>query len=378
MDMTDQRGLDGAVGSDVRRFDSATFYDPFDPASACGSTRAPSVRLPGTIVLVMDRSGSMKDRSDGSSTRWELAVGAVRSTLASMSDDVNVGLVLFPTDENCAVSTVPAVAIAPLRTSRAGIFSKLDGSAPDMGNTPMIDATLAGYRMLDAAASLGRSALVVVTDGGESCATSSGSMTINPMEEQNLLGEAAFRASHDVFTFAVGLETSNNLLSALAQSGATPRTPTCQAMCTNNGRVCSTDANCVGGRCTQVVPFFPIKQCTDSPELECCNHRIDTAGFEAEFQRALTTIAERVTQRCVFELPRPTTGNLDLGLVNVGVTFPGNERVVLRRTSITDRDGWDAASSSARTITIGGPICERLRRDAAEVEIVLGCPTLII
>lgn len=64
--------------------------------------------------------------------------------------------------------------------------------------------------------------------------------------------------------------------------------------------------------------------------------------------------------------------------VNVGITFDGEPRQVLPQSGDPATDSWNYTTPEQDAIVIQGPICERLRMSAAEVEIVVGCPTLLI
>ena len=68
----------------------------------------------------------------------------------------------------------------------------------------------------------------------------------------------------------------------------------------------------------------------------------------------------------------------DPGLVNVGVTFEGEDRTVLRRSSDPAVDSWNYVDDTHESILIQGDICDRLLDGSAVVEIVLGCPTILI
>ena len=64
--------------------------------------------------------------------------------------------------------------------------------------------------------------------------------------------------------------------------------------------------------------------------------------------------------------------------MNVGVTFEGESRTVLRRGSDGTMDSWNFVDTDNETLVIQGDICERLLDESATVEIVLGCPTILI
>lgn len=395
---------DGGGGLDAGttpRPDAGAF-DPFDPDSSCGSSAIPTERVPGSLLLVFDRSGSMAstpggdDASSSDPSKWDLAGDAINAALGSTSDDLGAGLMLFPTGEGseCDVvlsSGVPQVAVAPLATSRAEITSALATADPGGGVTPIFDALRAGYDYLDTLDTIGQRGVVLVTDGAENC----------DQEDQDAVYAQASSelADNNYLTFVVGLTTSNSVLSTLAYNGGTPRNDTCLPECTTP--LCTSDADCPGaGTCTTFIAGFPgfcgcatDADCPDpltcesvpflgsqcSGDANCCHYDASEGSFSSDFEMALDDIASRFLDSCVFDLPRgadPST--FDPALVNVGVTFEGEERTVLRRSSDPSGDSWNYTTPDNRSIIIQGPICDRLLTGAADVEIVLGCATILI
>ena len=121
-----------AAGRDtgpMSRLDAAPF-DPFDPANACGLSTVPTEQVPGSLLIVFDKSGSM-DGEVGSSTKWDLATRAINNVLAGTSDELSAGLMLFPSDGDCAVGATPNVPVAPLYKDVVQMWSQTD-----VRNTP--------------------------------------------------------------------------------------------------------------------------------------------------------------------------------------------------------------------------------------------------
>ena len=399
----DGGGIDSNVDGDLPDIPGTDGgeFDPFDPENACGLSTIETERVPGSLLIVFDRSGSM-DSEVGGSTRWDLAVAGINSVLASVSDELNAGLMLFSSDGDCDVNAAPQVPIAPLSTSRSMISSTLSSSSPS-GNTPSYAALERGYDYLDTLESPGQRGLVLVSDGGESC-------------EFERRDEVMLRVQneHDAkgrLTFAVGLDFANNDLSTVAFNGGTPRTPDCLPMCTSGS--CLNESDCGGAPCVQPImgepgfcscendsqcvmpqtcnppPFmFP---CTGLPpsfcmainanrctgEANCCHYNAAASDFQAEFEAALDEIARRLLDSCVFDVPAGSMG-FDPNQVNVGVTFTGQERQVLRRGEDPSVDSWNYTDPSNTSLVIQGPICDELLMGDAIVEIVLGCETILI
>jgi hypothetical protein len=402
VDGVDGGGSSAPDGSAPLTYPDGGPYDPFDPGSACGATAIPTERLPGSLLLVFDRSGSMNNPPGGGSsgpTMWTLSVDAINSVMESLSDDLGAGLLLFPGSASCGVNATPEVPVGPLSSTRAAIRSALSSASPSGGTTPLYEASRRGYRYLDTLDPRGQRGIVVVTDGGENCDDGNRRAFLAQVEEE--------RTRNGYLTYAVGLTVSNNDLSTMAFNGGTPRSDTCLAQCTT--AECYNDADCGGGGSTCVQPFgggsiggIPVpgmcgcttsadcpsplrcesvpflgNQCSGTPN--CCHYNATAGNFRTEFEAALADIARRFLESCVFELPRGTDpSSFDPSLVNVGVTFEGEDRTVLRRSSDESVDSWNYTTSEHRNVVIQGPICERLLSGAATVEIVLGCPTILI
>lgn len=402
-------GGGGMDGSMMMSMDTGTpmptdagFFDPFDPDGGCGATAVPTERVPGSLLIVFDRSGSMDstpggdDPSGGDPSKWDLATGAINTVLSGVSDELSVGLMLFPTGEGdeCDPALgpgVPHVPVAPLSTSRPAIMSSLSSASPTGGNTPIFDALEAGYDYLDTLSGPGQRGIVVVTDGAETCDRDRRDTVLARVTEERTMSSR--------LTYAVGLTTSNATLSSIAYNGGTPRNDTCLPECTTD--TCLNDSDCPGaGTCTSPIPGFPGfcgcstdadcpmpltcesvpflgSQCSGDPN--CCHYDASEGSFGSDFEDALDEIASRFLDSCVFDLPRgsdPST--FDPALVNVGVTFDGEDRDVLGRSTRDDVDSWDFTSDEHDSIIIQGPICDRLLMEAATVEIVLGCATILI
>ncbi|MCB9615621.1 MAG: VWA domain-containing protein [Sandaracinus sp.] len=373
-------GLDGTVA----RPDVGPLPDPFDPRNGCGATAIETERVPGSVLLVFDFSTSMNDDpsgGDGTPSKWDLATDAINDVLTSVPDDLNMGLMLFPdpgASDDCDVVSSPQVAVGPLSTTRSEIASRLS-STPSGGSTPIVNASRSAWNHMLSLSAPGQKGVIVVSDGSETCERdASDEMAVHMEARTNNL-------AYGVTTYAVGLNAKNSLLSGLAYYGGTPRTDTCIPDCSANGRLCTRDADCTSGATCQSVNPFPIPgfpdilACQGGTDGECCHYTASSGGFRAEFEAALEEIAQRFLDSCVFDLPRGSDpGSFDAGQVNVGVTFSGEERTVLGRSEDTGADSWNYTSDAYDSIVIQGPICERLLSGDATVEIVLGCPTILI
>ena len=369
-------------------------FDPFDPGSTCGRSIVETARIPGNVLILFDRSSTMADpptADDSGPTKWSLATSAIVSVLSAVSDELGAGLMMFPSptaSDECVVGAEPQVAVAPLATSRAAIEAELAAASPTGRTTPIVAAARSGFSHLDTLAAPGPRGLVLVTDGADSCG---GDMDA-------LLAEASAELDRGRVTYVVGLTTANNFMSTLALRGGTPRSDTCKAECTS--RQCTGDADCPGAsQCFQPFPIEPglcgcettadcvsPQSCTMLPffgrqclgPTDCCHYNATESRFEEEFQAALAEIAQRFLDSCVFEVPSGDPATFDPALVNVGVTFAGEARMVIPQSTDSAASSWSYTDGSHGSLVIKGPVCERLRASPATVEIVVGCPTLLI
>ncbi|MDQ7842822.1 MAG: VWA domain-containing protein [Armatimonadota bacterium] len=119
------------------------------------------------LEIVLDVSGSMNARL-GTSTRWQTALTVLRSVVARLPDDFNVGLRVYghrlpsTSPQTCRDSEL----MVPIsRLDRTRFLSALTSLRP-RGETPLV------YSALQAAADLrplGGGFIVLITDGEESC-----------------------------------------------------------------------------------------------------------------------------------------------------------------------------------------------------------------
>jgi len=174
----------------------------------CEGVQFQAESVPPNVLIVLDRSGSMDDSIGGGSTKWELAVAAVKTLLTDYGDSVRFGLVLYSSDGDCGPGQV-LVGVGD--GTAADINGEMDGASPD-GSTPIGD-TLDG---LVSYAGLGDTTrdnyILLLTDGEERCDGD---------------GEAAVTAlrnrTPEVKTFVVGFggEVDPDALNAMAVAGGT-------------------------------------------------------------------------------------------------------------------------------------------------------------
>jgi Mg-chelatase subunit ChlD len=122
-----------------------------------------------TVMIVLDRSGSMYDFEDSESERidrWRPSVTAVQSLTSALEDRIAFGLMLFGSDEECGGGET---VVAPAMMTAASIRSALAGDPDDVtgGGTPTASSLEMAQREL--AGVDGQRFVVLVTDGAPNC-----------------------------------------------------------------------------------------------------------------------------------------------------------------------------------------------------------------
>jgi hypothetical protein len=274
-------------------------------------------RVPPTLVLLIDQSGSMEQDMDGSSrwTRLVEALTAPQSPLRARNDELRLGLTLFTS--NAGFGTNPAgprtcpvfQSVDAARTGYSNLESVLLTNFPS-GDSPGAESLAVVAHQLAAAPDASPASILWIVDGyTDSCEaplladeTASTALSVQALTE-------AFDLGVPTQLIDLGLEASPASLSALAQAGA-------------------------GGDITASA-FHPT-----------------TAG---ELATALATTVDRV-QSCEFVLPAPMTAMQAAG-VSVAL---GTTELVWAAT-----DGWELKSPSR--LRLRGGACTELKSAAATV-----------
>ncbi len=347
--------MDGMVTSPI----TDTGPIGLDPDAACGMQNFSTNRTPATLLLLVDRSNSMNDRTAAGTTRWDAARNALRRLIMGLPDETRVGLMFFPTDlvavpaagDSLANYTRSSVVVAPLAMNRMALIAKLNATMAT-GRTPMACALPGAIGQLRMLPGMEARHVVLITDGLPTFdCTGRGRCDPADMvcltEVENLAKTAVLNAARTgaalnpaVQTFTIGTpDASDMFLSSIASNGGTSRS----AMC--------------------------------SPSS--CHYSIADANFEMQLNQALDAIRGR-TATCEYALNMIDPTMADPNLVNVRYRDPmGVERLIPRDR--THMNGWDY-SPGMRSIIFYGPVCAEIRADAAgsaRVQILYGCPTIM-
>jgi Ca-activated chloride channel homolog len=192
--------------------DPAHGVDPLQPQTLLEIPDGPTLdallatwrktKKPADVVLVFDKSGSMRGRP------LQEAQRGAKAFLATLEARDQVTLLFFDR------TVYPAFGPVPLGKARAELESRIDGISAD-GGTALYDATLAAHDLLEARrkAQVHRiRAVVVMTDGADTDSQHKLEATV-----KGLHGEEGGVA---VFTIGYGDEPNQAALEAIAKAGA--------------------------------------------------------------------------------------------------------------------------------------------------------------
>lgn len=355
-EVPDASGLDGSAAP----LDASSRADRSVPDSgfvACETTSAFAEPLPATLMFQVDTSGSMNcaasDRSCATGeptaapddSRWDVFRARLGEALAALGDTTSAGLMHYPFTFACP-STAPDVAIAPLSSARAPIVAALAGLVPE-GITPTHDAVVNALAILRTDAGE-RRYLVLATDGAAtSCLGCDAACSFDELDRDNedLVAAIGAAASEGIPTFVIGVPGSQSyraILSRMASAAGTARPG-----------------------CSDAGPVYCHHDLTD-PSLD----------FGAALRDALASIGEAVVS-CEYEIPPNPDGAFDETRVNVRIVEDdGSEDVVGRDPARAN--GWDYSDDGERII-LHGEACDRAERlRGGRIDVLFGCPTLLI
>jgi hypothetical protein len=165
-------GIGGFNVSDAGRSEAGPTED-----ANCGLQNFALDRRPAIVVLLQDRSTSMRNTLSSGATRWATVVDAVKPVLQQTQAGISWGFKLFPDGKACGVT--PGVNIEPALNNAAAITTALDGikvvanSSDNLGlwdGTPVAPALRQAARYLTSLPSDKQKYILLATDGQPTCA----------------------------------------------------------------------------------------------------------------------------------------------------------------------------------------------------------------
>lgn len=327
-------------------------------------------KVPGNVLFLMDRSGSMQIKLTNGDTRWTDTKTGLFNLLQSLPGTTRAGAMMFPqgdapiqccwisssiNDVTCSCATgqlpgianrcdpatyavpVPVAAISPQQVS--DIEAYVSSSDADFyWGTPLAPALQAAIDQQKASPNDGTKSVVLLTDGYPTSCDSTQNPSANDI--QHVIDAAASGSQDGVRTFVLGVIDGTKgakpaYLSPIAEAGGTSRTPNCTG----------TD-DC----------FYALNNKTFAQDLQAAFDEIQLQAFD-----------------CSFDVPQPQGGAPDFTKVNVQLQTQQGTQQVLRDT--THQDGWDYLPNQ-KHLQLYGNACTELKTDVKnQVEIVVGCIT---
>ncbi len=307
---------------------------PTSNAGSCGSTTMSTTRALADVLIVLDRTDSMKwsltsDQECGGSTdprggrgqpttsctsRMSAVVPAV-GQVVDLNPGINWGLEFFLSpgaSTTCVVDAQPQVGIGSPNAA-ADIKAQLANYSTDL-STPTATALTVATNYLKTVSDGNDKAILLATDGEPNCAAGARDWGTSDMAGATAAAKAAYEAGFPVYVIGIGPSVTN--LTQLAQAGGTN-------------------------------DYYPAT----SPE---------------QLNAALSSVAKVVSATCTFKGAGTPP---DKNLVYVYV----DKKLVGQSSS----NGWvfDAGDASGATITLTGKTCDDMMAGVtSEVQIVFGCP----
>jgi len=163
----------------------------------------------GSVILVLDGSGSMKEPAGDGQTRMEAAKDGLRGVIDKLPADSSVGLRLYgSTISDGPGSCKDSELVVPVEKVDKDALAKGVDSLQPLGNTPIAYALEQAVKDLP---SEGPTSIVLVSDGEENCGG-------DPCEVARDLSQSG----HDLYVDVVGLQVNaaaRNQLTCIASAG---------------------------------------------------------------------------------------------------------------------------------------------------------------
>jgi serine/threonine-protein kinase len=140
-------------------------------------------RSPVTWQYVLDVSQEMAQPFPGEdSSKWEAAQQTLVDNLDTVPGQINVGLRVFGQSDSCTESEL---LVKPAPDQAALIRAKIEGLAPAGSQSPLSEALVNAFNDLNLAPDK-RNALIVLTDGADSCDPEGAAQVAQFMERLNI------------------------------------------------------------------------------------------------------------------------------------------------------------------------------------------------
>ena len=284
--------------------------------SNCAAVTQGAMAQPPDILILQDRSGSMDWSADamcmrncGANSRWSQVTAALNQVVTQTDTMVNWGLKFFGSNNTCAVTATPDVAVGPMNGPAivAAIGRTTTGSP-----TPTRLGVAAGAAYMATLTDTNPKYMLLATDGEPTCNPDLPASMMNASDAMGAEQAVSDALNMGFKTFVVGI-------------GDTMGATTLDQMAINGG-VPQTGAT---------TSFYQVT---------------DTASLVA----ALQTILGRVGS-CQFNIGSAPNTSTSVDFIDVfgdGKPIPRDQ---------THTDGWDYTNMEHTVIEIYGPRCDAVK-----------------
>ncbi len=291
-------------------------------------------RKPAEILIVLDRSASMKDPPTGStgSSKWDVVVPGVNQVVMATDASVSWGLKVFPEGEGNECVTGSVTNAVPVKIAPANaqpVTAAVTATTPEGNGTPTGDAINAAVTYLKTLTDTNPKFILLATDGEPSCnGTSKDSTGARTQAVSAVTAAAAAGFKTVVVGVATTKATATQALNDMAVAGQMARA----------------DSNPLATK------FY-------------------LASTKDELVASLETITGQVSS-CVFDLSKTPPDPDNIAVVVNGAMAPQDT---------THAAGWDYTKTDDTQVQVFGSWCDQIKTAGAtaaanNVTFKLGCP----
>ncbi|MBI5507934.1 MAG: hypothetical protein HY903_04165 [Deltaproteobacteria bacterium] len=306
------------------------------PADICGIESFEAVRPPPNLMLVVDRSCTMREpaETNGAETKWTITVRAITNALNEFRGQIRFGLLFFP-DLQSAVANrcqeqAPQLPVGDGNEDAIqGLFARSEATKLKEDFYPLgpcitpidtgvsLAATEPAFAMHDRASNV-----LLFTDGKQTRCGAAPAATRAALEAKTLETIGALFAERHIDTHVIGFGNAvdSRHLNACAAAGGAP----------------------------QIGASYQYYNAADQASLDQALARIGTRVLACEYQ---------------LQKPPPSASRI----------FAFLDHTVPAPRDPDHQDGWDYDAESQR-IVFFGPLCDQLKSGAfARLDLTLGC-----